>query len=167
MKGLPKYLLLVLLAVTLSAAAAHKYYVAVFLIEYSPKKKELQMTSRIFIDDLEAAFIKKYNKKFYMGEKRELFETEEYLRKYFAENIHIKVDGKSKAIKYLAKEIENDILICYFTIPADLKIKSVEVSNTTLLDMYPEQQNIINTKINSNKKSLLLTNDAPSGLLEF
>ncbi|MEL1243571.1 DUF6702 family protein [Flavobacterium sp. DGU11] len=167
MKGISRYILLALLAIMLSAAAAHKYYVAVFLIEFSPKKKVLQMTSRVFIDDLEAAFTKKYNRKFYLGEKRELPETEEYLTKYFTENVKIKVNGKSKAIKYMGKEIENDILICYYTIPADSKIKSVEVSNTILFDAYPEQQNIINTKINSNKKSLLLTNDEPSGSLEF
>lgn len=167
MKRITRYFFLVFLAVMLGSAGVHKYYVAVFRIEYAPKKKALQMTSRIFIDDLEAALQKKFNKKFYLSEKRELPETEEYLQKYFNEKVKVKVNGKQKSLKYVAKEVENDVLVCYYTIEAGSKVTSLEMSNATLLDVYPEQQNIINVKINSNKKSLLLTNDEPQGVLEF
>jgi hypothetical protein len=167
MKRITKYLLLLLLAVMLGGAAVHKYYVAVFQIEYAPKKKVLQMTSRIFIDDLEAAFSKKYNKKFYIGDKRELPETGEYIQQYISEKMKVKVNGKAKPVKYLKKEIENDVLVCYYTIEAGSGVSSVEVSNATLMDVFPEQQNIVHIKINSNKKSLLLTNDQPEGLLDF
>jgi hypothetical protein len=158
--------LVAFLAVTLISAAAHKYYVAVFQVEYVAKKKELQITSRIFIDDFEKELNKKYNKKFYLGTEREL-PLNDYLQTYFTEKVKFTINGKAKTIKYLGKEIEDDVIICYFTVPAAEAVKSVSVKNTTLFESFPDQQNYIHIKINSNKKSLLLTNDEQQGTLQF
>lgn len=146
---------------------AHKYYVAVFQMDYVPSKKVIQVTSRVFVDDLEAAFVKKYKKNFYLGTSTEVAGANDYVAKYFGEKMRVKINGKEKAVKFLGKEIEDDILICYYTIPAESAVKSVEVTNTTLLEMFDDQQNIIHTKVNGNKKSLLLTKGETKGLLEF
>jgi hypothetical protein len=36
-----------------------------------------------------------------------------------------------------------------------------------LQEMFREQQNMINTKVNNERKSLLLTQDTPSGTVTF
>ena len=167
MRKIAGYLCLFVFALTMMSAAAHKYYVSVFQLNYIPAKKEIQMTSRIFIDDLEAAFVKKYKKKFYIGTTAEVADTDEYIKKYIADKLHIKVNGKEKPVKFLGKEIEDDILICYYTLPAERAVKSLGVSNITLLELFDDQQNIIHASVNGNKKSLLLTNDTTQGLLEF
>ena len=38
-----------------SAFEMHKFYMAIFQVNYAPEKKMLQVTSRIFIDDLNQA----------------------------------------------------------------------------------------------------------------
>jgi hypothetical protein len=45
----------------------HKFYVAVYQINFAPEKEMLQITSRVFADDLNKALEKKYNKKHYIG----------------------------------------------------------------------------------------------------
>ena len=167
MGRIARYFLLLTCVVLFSSMALHKFYVAVFQIEHVPSKKVVQMTSRIFIDDLENALVKKYNKKFYLGTSTEVEGTDSHLKQYLTEKITIKINGKESSITYLGKETEDDVLICYYTLPAKGEIKSIEVSNTALFEMFADQQNIIHTKINSNKKSLLLTNDNPKGLLKF
>ncbi len=162
-----KYLSLSIVVFMLMAMAWHKYYVAVFQFNYVPSKKEIQITSRIFIDDLEAAFVKKYKRNFYLGTSTEVANANEYLKKYFSERIHVKVNGKEKPIKFLGKETEDDILICYYTLPAESAVKTLWVGNTTLLEMFDDQQNIIHVNIKGNKKSLLFTNNETEGLLEF
>lgn len=147
--------------------AMHKFYVAVFQLEYVPAKKVVQMTSRIFIDDLDAELSKKYGKKIYLGTPKEVKDADDYLKKYFTEKIQIKLNGTNKAIKFLGREIEDDVLICYYTIPAEAAVTSLTIKNTVLFDSFSDQQNIIHTTINRNKKSLLLTNDEPQGGLEF
>lgn len=167
MRKIAVYIILSTFAMTLMSAAMHKYYVAVFQMEYMPAKKEIQMTSRIFIDDLEAAFVKKYKKNFYIGTSTETADTDEYIKKYITAKLHIKVNGKEKPLKFLGKETEEDILICYFTLPAESAVKSIGVSNTVLIEMYDDQQNIVHASVQRNKKSLLLTNGTTEGLLEF
>jgi len=167
MKKAGAYISLLLLAVTLTSAAAHKFYVAVFQIEYAPAKKQLQITSRVFIDDLDAALSKKYGKKIYLCTTKEIPEATDYLKKYFADKMHITINGSAKALVFKMRETEDDVLLCYFTVPADATIKSLQIENTFLLEAYSEQQNIIHTKVNGNKKSLLLTTDTTSGTIEF
>lgn len=167
MRKVITYVFVLLLAVSLTSMMVHKYYVSVFQLDYVPAKKTVQMTSRIFIDDLEATLVKKYKKKFYLGTPTEVADANEFLKKYFTEKIQVKINGKEKAIKFLGKEIEDDVLICYYTFPAEQSIKTLEISNTTLFESFDDQQNIIHTNINRNKKSLLLTNEEPKGLFEF
>ena len=158
---------LFVLAVVLTSAAVHKYYVAVFMMEHVPEKKELQITARIFIDDLDKAISQKYNKPFYLCTKKEIADADKYLNQYITENMQIKINGNLKSLKVLGRETEDDILIFYITAEAKGKIKTLEVKNTILFETFPDQQNIINTKINSNKKSLLLTNDNPQDSLHY
>ena len=67
MKKQVLYPSLVLLFLTSSVFTLHKFYMAVYQINYAPEKKMLQITSRIFIDDLNKTLEKKYNKKFNLG----------------------------------------------------------------------------------------------------
>ena len=167
MKAVFKYMFLLMLAISLSSMAVHKYYVAVFQMEYVPQKKVVQMTSRVFVDDLEAAFTKKYAKKFNLGSSKELAESNAYIKKYFSENIDVKINGKSQPLTFLGKEMEGDVILCYYTLPADKSITSIEVKNTLLFEAFPAQQNIIHTNINKIRKSLMLTDGEPEGTLQF
>ena len=91
---------LFVLAGMLCAMTVHEYYVAVFQIEHVAQKKQLQITARIFIDDLDAEISKKYNRKFYLCTSKEIEGTDEFLRKYFAEKFHISINGKAQSIKF-------------------------------------------------------------------
>ncbi len=167
MKGLGKYVVLLFLAIVVSAAAPHKFYVAVFQVNHVPAKKVLQITSRIFIDDLDAALAKKYGRKFYLATSRETADCNEYLNTYFSEKINISINGKPRPVKFLGKEIEDDVLICYYTVAAGDKITDAEVKNTVLFESFPDQQNIIHLAINNTKKSLLLTTGKPADAVTY
>jgi hypothetical protein len=167
MKRIFKIFILLILTAGLTSAAAHKFYVGVFQMEYVPAKKQVQLTSRLFVDDLEKTLNKKYGKRFYFGSKHEFEGAEEYLKKYLAEKMEVSINGKAQPVKFLAREMEDDVLICYYTIQAPNEVKFVNVSNSVLMESFSEQQNIIHVKINGNRKSLLLTNDHKEGTLEF
>ncbi|WP_159799558.1 DUF6702 family protein [Flavobacterium sp. MK4S-17] len=167
MKHLKKWLLFFLIIFGLSSFTNHKFYVAVFQLEYVQQKNVIQVTSRVFIDDLEKEMNEEYNRKFYIGTSKEVPDLKDYLSRYFSGKIKVKLNGNEKPIKFLGNEIEDDVLICYFTIPAQTPVKKLEIKNTTLFKTFHEQQNIIHTNINSNKKSLLLTNEQPMRILEY
>ncbi|MGV3460026.1 MAG: DUF6702 family protein [Flavobacterium sp.] len=167
MKRILQSIVLLVMVAGLTSAAAHKFYVGVFQLEYVPAKKQVQLTSRLFVDDIEATLNKKYGKRFYFTSKQELPEAEDYLKKYLAEKMEISINGKVQPVKFIGRELEDDVLICYYTIAAPAEVKSIKVSNSILMESFGEQQNIIHAKINGNRKSLLLTNDKREGTLEF
>jgi hypothetical protein len=78
----------------------------------------LQITSRVFADDLNA-LEKKYNKKHYIGTDKESPE-DLVQKKYFAENLTIKVNGQSKSMDLLSKEMGCS---CYLSSKGISKLK--------------------------------------------
>lgn len=167
MKKSFKCLLPVLLFVVLSSFAVHKFYVGIYQISYSEKKREVQIMARVFIDDFEKALESKFKKKIYLATPREIAETNELLKSYLSEKMQLTVNGKAKTLKFLGKETEDNVLICYFTVPVTEKITSMVMHNSVLAEIYPEQQNIIHFNIYGNKKSLLLTDSETEGEVEF
>lgn len=167
MKRIVQIFIALIIVAGLTSAAAHKFYVGVFQMEYVPAKKQVQLTARLFVDDVESTLNKRYGKRFYFTSKQELPEAEDYLKKYLGEKMEISINGKVQPVKFIGRELEDDVLICYFTIPVPNNVKTLRVSNTILMEAFSEQQNIIHAKINGNRKSLLLTNDNKEGILEF
>ena len=157
----------VLLALILSSFKVHKFYVSIYQIEYASDKKMLQITSRIFIDDLNSALQQKYGKKTYFGEKEESADDVAAMKKYLSENFSMSINGRQEQIEYLSREYESNVIICYFRIKNIAKIKTIAIRNSVLTDYVTEQQNIIQTTIYGKKKSFVLTAEHHSDKLDF
>lgn len=150
-----------------SSFEMHKFYVSVTQINFAQDKKTIQISSRIFIDDLNNALAKKHKKKFYIGSTKESDEEVQLLKNYINENFSIKVNNKSKQMVYLDKELEDDVIIVYQVIRNISKINSLEIKNTLLFDFLPEQQHIIHTQVLTKKRSALLTFENSVELLKY
>ena len=157
-KNLLRFFLPIIMIVMLSSFAWHKFYVSVTQIDYVPNKKRIEITHRIFIDDLENALEKKYKMKVYLTSKKELPEAEALIKDYLKENVKISINKKAQNLEFLAREVEGDVLIFYTKIAISKKINTFEIFNSLLTDVYSEQQNIVHVNINSNKNSFLFTN---------
>ena len=152
---------------TLASFSVHKFYVAIFQINYAEEKKMLQITSRIFIDDMNDILYKKYNKKTNLGEKTQTGEDVSLMQKYVLNNFKISINGQQKQLHYLSYELEGNVIICYYNIKDISKIKKLEVQNTVLFDFNSEQQNIIQTTIYGKKQNFLLTEGNAKGMLNI
>jgi hypothetical protein len=145
----------------------HKFYVSIYQINYVSEKKMVQITARIFVDDLNKMLGEKYKTTTYLGEKTESETDRTLLQKYVSENLSIKINGKSKGIYFLSKELEGNVLICYLSIKDVPKIKTLEIENKVLLELNDEQQNIVHTNCRGVKKSLLFSGSNAKGMLKY
>jgi hypothetical protein len=161
------YLFLAFFFIILTSFGVHKFYMGIYQINYEPEKKMLQITARIFVDDLDKALEKKYNKKLHLGTHTEAPAEMVLLKKYLAENFSIKVNGKSSQINFLSKELEGDVLVCYLSINGVSKINSLETYNSILTDWNLEQQNITHFTILGEKQSFLFTESSTKYMLKF
>lgn len=162
-----KFVLLILLLPLLAYTTAHKFYVTVTQIEYIKEKQAVQIISRIFIDDFEALIRKRYDEDITLDPSKEETQIDFYIEKYLKEKIQIKINDSIKNLVFIGKEYEDDIIYCYLEIENVTTIKSFEITNKILFDLFDEQQNIVKTNINSKNKSFILISQNDKGVLNF
>lgn len=168
MKGLKKGLLLLLLPL-FAFTTAHKFYLSVTNVQYSKKDEALQITSRIFIDDFEDVLEERYGVHPNLSTPLESKTADSYIEKYLRSKLLVRVDGKLMEYNFLGKKYDNDIMVCYLEVPKlkISKIKTIEIQNEVLTDMYEEQQNVLHFKLNGDKKSFVLMKDSNKGMLKL
>ncbi|PHS03781.1 MAG: peptidase E [Kordia sp.] len=154
--------LIVLISLT-SFMSLHKYYVSVTDIEYAKETKSLQIISRLFVDDFEEVLKERYVDTLSLGD----YSADFYIEKYFVKKLQVTVNKELQQFKFIGKEIDGDMVHCYFEIESISKIETIKVTNKLLFDTYKSQQNITHLKINGKKKSFLFIKDKSSGLLKL
>ncbi len=156
-----------LLFLSLTAFNVHKFYMGMYQVNYAPEKKTIEITSRIFIDDLNKAIEKKYHKKVSLGAEKENPEDLILLQKYISSHFSIKVNEQSQTMNFLSKEMEGDVLICYWKIKDIKEIKSLQIYNAVLTDWNSEQQNIVHLNVLGKKNSFLFTDSSTNNVLKY
>lgn len=161
-----KVAVFLMLFLGLTSMTVHRFYVAIYQIDFVPKKKRLEITTRIFMDDLNDAVSKAYKKSTNIGTEKEKPEDITLLKKYLNDNFKLTVNGKSKAYTYLSREVESNVVICYLSVKEVAKVSSLQVDNSILTEVYSEQQNIIQFNNNGKKQNLLLSSSITKGMLK-
>jgi hypothetical protein len=166
MKRSFKFPCFIVIFLLLTAAGYHRFYTAIFQINFVPQKKMVQITTRIFIDDFNDALKNQYHKTTFLGTDKETQDDINLMKKYLSEKLKLTVNGKFETLNYLSNEREDKVLICYFKINNITKLKSLEIENSILTEVHPEQQNIIQFSNNGTKSSLLLSGETTRGMLK-
>ncbi len=166
MKRAFKIAVLLLFFVGLTSMDVHRFYVAIYQIDFVPQKKRVEITTRIFMDDLNDAVSKAYKKSTNIGTEKETPEDITLMKKYLAQNFKLVINGKPVTYNYLSREVESNVVICYFSIKEVAKVTTLEVQNSLLTEVHSEQQNIIQFNNNGKKQNLLLSSGITKGMLK-
>lgn len=162
-----KILLLLLVLPLFSATSAHKFYVSITKIEFVKKQSSLQIITKIFTDDIENALRQEFSKSIFLDSKKETAQADEYLKQYILQKIKIKVNGMPVKLNYLGKEYDTDMVVAYIEVTDITDLQTVAIENKVLMEMFPEQKNIIHLKTAKSRRSLILDKDNPRGELKF
>jgi len=162
-----KILLVILVLPLLAYTTAHKFYVTVTQINYIEEKQSVQIISRIFIDDFEELIRQRYDEDITLDASKEEMQIDFYIERYLQEKMQIKINDSIKELVFIGKEYEDDIIYCYLEIENIKAIKSFEITNQILFDLFDEQQNIVRTNINSKNKSFILISQNDKVVLNF
>lgn len=168
MQTLKRGLLLLVLPI-FAFTIAHKYYISVTNIGYSEKDAALQITTRIFIEDLETLLKERYEIEAHLSSENENPLAVEYIEKYFKAKFVIEINEEQNDYKFLGKKYDNDLVIYYLEISEiDIsKVQSISIRNDVLTDLYDEQQNIVHFKLADKKKSYVLVKGNNKGMLKL
>lgn len=152
-----------------SFSAAHKFYLSVTNINYIAESDALQITSRIFTDDLEDLLKERYDLDANLGLENESPQADAYIERYLKRKFVLKLDEEVAAYNFIGKKYDNDVVIIYLeaTEVGFSALKSLSIENDVLTDLYEEQKNLVHVKWNGKKKSFVLIRENNKGMLNL
>jgi hypothetical protein len=155
-----------ILAVT-QKGMTHPFYISVCQVDHNSDIRMLEITVKIFIDDLEQTLEAQGTGKLHLGTDRESDAADRYIARYLEQHVLIEINGRTLKGNYLGKETELDVIWCYVEMENVPSIRSITVTNTLLIDLFEDQTNMVHIKANGQKKSMLLTRDLDRDTVEF
>ncbi len=136
----------------------HPIHLSVSEINYSEKDKALQITSRIFIDDLELSVrAQRKEPELDLIEPKNGLTTEKMVSEYVMKHFAVKLDGKVQKMNFLGMEREDPALICYIEIENVKKFKTIEIRNDIIMETHDDQSSIVHVTYKGPVKSVRLT----------
>ncbi len=144
----------------------HPFHVSLADVEYDEDQKSLQISCRIFQDDLELALNKIHNVDNYFDRRdNELIKRD--LNDLLSEQFQFKINGTSRQYEFLGYEFEEGVVWCYMEITKVRNLKKLEVEYTVLFETFDDQFNLLNLKRSGKMHSLRFSKTNPEGTLEF
>jgi hypothetical protein len=127
-------------------AFGHPLHLTVTHLEIKPIERSIELTSRIFSDDLQAALSAKFPEE--MKENPGLSHPRimKFIQLYFFEQFSIKYNGKELAHqdwKFIKRETFENALLLTYQIKINAPPKSIVVENRLLTQVFPDQKNLV------------------------
>ncbi len=145
----------------------HAYHVSVCEINQNSKKNSLQITHKVFIDDLEKAIEQGQKTKLLLGNVNQNKQAKAIIGKYIENHFSLLKDGKSIDLVYLGYELDTDQVFIYFEGKAIGKYKNLRVKYNPLTEVYEDQANMVHVKFDLLKTSLFLNASKQEANIEF
>lgn len=136
-------------------------------MNYNKETKSLEISLRVFTDDLEKTLQDWSAEKLYLGEKNESANSDILLKKYILNVLGIALDEKNIPLHFVGKEIEQALTWIYLETKNTADFDKIEVENRMLFQSFPTQTNLIHVNNKGEIKSLLLTKNNPAGELNW
>jgi len=136
----------------------HKYYVGHCQIETNIPKKRLEITIRLFDDDVEKAFDKS-GKKLHFTNHQPSIDSFKLLQECLHAHFKIGINQKPATYKLNSIENEDQVVVFYVSVPNCTQFVPLQIRNTLLIETFPDQQHLITFKNGTDQQSATLNRD--------
>lgn len=148
-------------------ALLHPYYVSVTEIKHHAKTQSMEVSCRIFSDDLELALNKLSSHKIDVLKPKDKGELERLIARYIPQHLQINVNGKAFALQFVGYEQESEATWCYFEVKNVKTVKKVSIMNDLLFAEHAEQINMVHVNVGGERKSTKLDNPESKAVFLF
>lgn len=145
----------------------HPLHLSVCEITHNSEANSLEITQRIFADDLEDALRNRFGRKVDVYNPADPEILSEMIGDYVQQNFRISLDGRPIQLNYLGYETEEDAIWVYLEVPKVKNFKKISVRNTVFFEMFDDQLNLMNIKKEGSIRSLKLEPDQEQGSLSY
>src|SRR5256885_1277812 len=115
-----------------ASTVVHPLFVSVTEINHNAKDKTLEISCKVFTDDLEKAIEKSSNVKIDLFTIKDKAAANKAITDYFRKHLSLKADGKVVQMELVGFEREGDATWSYFQVSNIPTLKKLEVNNNIL-----------------------------------
>lgn len=136
----------------------HVFHISKSEIRYKGDTNSFEISTHIFLDDLEKALAQNTSQKLNIGNKNELPAANQFIANYIQQHFQVKINDKDIPYQIIGKEMSEDYAAvwCYMEIKNLPSIQKIAVKNTILTDIYADQKNLINLTLPNGKTGYLI-----------
>lgn len=145
----------------------HPFHISVTEIKDNREERAIQMTVRLFLDDLEQGL-----REFSENGELDIYNREdsvyinEVLEKYILANLSL-TTKKPLQLQYLGFEYDSDVLWCYVEAVKVKPFTELTIENSILISTYEDQENLVHVRKNNKVKSLRMSNTIDRAILNW
>lgn len=145
----------------------HPFHVSVSDVNYNRETGTVEITHKIFLDDLENALNRSSESKVDIIKSAAKSELNDRLVNYLNNHFSINIDGEKIPLDFIGSEIQADAIWIYQESPAIKGFSEISVKNTVLFEMFEDQTNLVHIKNGKSTKSLRLYDKNSKGEVKF
>lgn len=145
--------------------SSHPFYVAVTEINLNTSDKTLEVSCKMFADDLEQVLEKNNHVQLDITTDKDKPKFDSYISAYVKTHLNLSVDGKAMTLSYIGFEKEKESAYCYFQAQNISSLKKIDIRNSILQDFTTDQINILHVTVNGKRQSTKL--DYPNTSVSF
>jgi hypothetical protein len=149
----------------LSASEVHPLYISVTEINHNAKDKILEVSCKIFTNDLETVLEKMTGAKVDISAPKDKVASDKLIAGYVERHLRLKVDGKPVQLHFVGSENEEDGTWSYFQVNDVPTVKRIDAGNDLLYDSFAQQINIMHVTVGGQRQSTRL--DCPAANATF
>jgi len=144
---------LIFICMLLSGTVNHPIYVSVAELEYNEQEQQLEVSCRIFANDLEATLKKNFGGQPDLLHPSDKEKVGQLVVQYLANRFKVEVNNLPVKLKFLGYEPEEEAVRVYFVAEKIGTPKKIKVYQTILYDFNPQQMGIVHVTVKGERKS--------------
>jgi len=135
------------------AAAAHKFYTSLARVEYNAAEKSVEVTLRVFADDLELALKRRAGREVKLDRTKD---ADQLVLAYLRDTFEIRNrDGETKALKWVGMELRAGVAWLYVEAEMPEGLSGARLRDHVLFELFAEQVNTVSVRYQGARADLV------------
>jgi hypothetical protein len=146
---------------------SHPLYITVTEINQNAKDRVLEVSCKVFTNDLEAVLEKMSGSRVDLSSAATKAASDKLIDSYVQKHLRLKVDGKPVLLHFVGSEQENDGTWSYFQVNEVSSVKRIDAVDELLYDSFNQQINILHVTVGGQRKSFRLDYPEAAAVFEY
>lgn len=145
----------------------HPFYVSVTELNYNKTDKTIEISCKLFTDDLERTLSQQYKQPVDLSHPKDKAQVDKLVAGYLQQHLHLKINGQPVVIQYMGYEKEGEAAWCYLVVNAVPEPKQLQINANMLYEVFDSQIHIIHATVNGKRQSTKIANPRSEALFDF